>query len=87
MKINVVLVDHFLVPIPRFGILFRFTSLLLVMVPFYQYFRCCNEDGLILKPSRPATAIDSYFIAVSLTVYIKVYWWLIKLPYWFQMGF
>ena len=61
-----VLLYHFLVPIPKFGILFRFTSLLLVTVPLFQYFRCCNEDGLILKPSRPATAIDSYFIAVSL---------------------
>ncbi|XP_071097695.1 uncharacterized protein [Haliotis cracherodii] len=27
--------------------------------------RCCNEDGLILKPSRPATAVDDQIIEAA----------------------
>ena len=28
-------------------------------------YRCCNSDGLILKPDKPATAIDAQIHQVS----------------------
>ena len=29
-------------------------------------FRCCNDDGLILKPSKPITAIDAQIYQLAI---------------------
>lgn len=36
-----------------------------------SFLRCCNEDGLILKPSKPATSIDRQLIMVMKTISIR----------------
>lgn len=39
-----------------------------IILLFAWYFRCCNEDGMILKPSTPATSIDRQLIMVMKTI-------------------
>lgn len=36
-----------------------------IIILFAWYLRCCNEDGMILKPSIPATSIDRQLIMVN----------------------
>ena len=38
------------------------------------FYRCCNEDGLILKPTVPATSINAVFLEVKITVVLN-FWY------------